>query len=128
MAHFAEIDSDGVVIRVLVVDDMYEHKGQEYLADEVGLGGTWVKTSFNTFAGQHAFNGTPLHKNYAGVGYTFDGIGFIPPKVYSSWTLNEETYIWEAPISMPEDGKDYVWNEDNQTWVELVIPTEQVIA
>jgi hypothetical protein len=124
MAHFAEIDNEGNVLRVLVVDDMYEHKGQEYLADEVGLGGTWIKTSYNTKAGQHLAGGTPLHKNYAGIGYKFDGIGFIPPQVYASWQLNEETYIWEPPTPMPVDDKLYVWNDENLTWEEYIPPTE----
>lgn len=122
MAHFAEIDQDGVVLRVLVVDDLQEDRGQEYLADELGLGGTWIKTSYNTYSGQHAFGGTPIHKNYAGVGYKFDGIGFFPPQTYESWSLNENTYLWEAPTPMPTDGKLYNWDEESLSWIE--IPTE----
>jgi hypothetical protein len=115
MAHFAEI-IDGVVERVIVAET------QEWC--ETNLGGTWVQTSYNTHSGVHTLGGTPLHKNYAGVGYTFDGIGFAAPQPFSSWTLNTTSYIWEAPVSMPEDGKLYGWNEDDLAWVELLPPTE----
>lgn len=114
MAHFAEIDKDGVVQRVIVADT------KEWC--EINLGGTWVQTSYNTYGGEHKLGGTPLHKNYAGIGYTFDGIGFAAPQVYASWTLNKDTYIWEAPVAMPDDGKSYDWNEDNQEWVEFTRP------
>lgn len=123
MAHFAEIDENGIVLRVLVVDDLREHDGAQYLADELGLGGTWIKTSYNTYGGKHAFGGTPLHKNYAGIGYKFDGTGFIPPQPYPSWTLNADSYIWEAPIPMPIDNNIYNWDEDGQEWV--VIDTKE---
>ena len=82
MAHFAEIDESNTVVRVLVVPDSQENRGQEYLADDLGLGGTWKKTSYNTQGGVHANGGTPYRKNYAGVGYTFDAAkdAFIAPK------------------------------------------------
>lgn len=119
MAHFAEIDENNKVVRVLVVDDMYENDGNVFLSETLGLGGTWVKTSYNTKGGIHLNGGTPLHKNYAGPGYTFDGIGFYPPKPYESWVFNEETYLWDAPIPKPEGA--YVWNEENQTWDEVIV-------
>ena len=121
MAHFAEIDGNNVVIRVLVVDDMHEHRGHDYLANECGLGGTWIKTSYNTLGGQHQKNGTPFRKNFAGIGYTYDEEkdAFIPPKIFDSHILNEETCLWEAPIPMPTDGKIYVWSEDELNWQEL---------
>jgi hypothetical protein len=72
MAHFAEIDADNLVVRVLVVPDAQENRGQEFLADDLGLGGTWKKTSYNTQGGVHANGGTPYRKNYAGIGFTFD--------------------------------------------------------
>jgi hypothetical protein len=115
MAHFAEI-IDGVVERVIVADT------KEWC--ENNLGNTWVQTSYNTHGGTHTQGGTPLHKNYAGIGYTFDGTGFAAPQPYSSWTLNIETYLWEAPVAMPEDGLAYTWNEDDLAWVELITPTE----
>lgn len=113
MAHFAEINKDGVVLRVIVADN------QEWC--ENNLGGEWIQTSYNTYAGEHKLGGTPLHKNYAGIGYTFDGVGFAAPQPYPSWTLNEETYLWEAPVAYPKDGKVYDWNEDNQEWVEIPV-------
>jgi hypothetical protein len=115
MAHYAKVEN-GIVTQVIVADS------QEWC--ETNLGGTWVQTSYNTHGGIHTQGGTPLHKNYAGIGHTFDGIGFAAPQPYASWILNEETYIWEAPIPMPEDSKIYNWNEEDQAWVEFVAPTE----
>lgn len=121
MAHFAEIDADNKVVRVLVVGDDQEERGQEFLAQDLGLGGTWIKTSYNTQGGVHQLGGTPLRKNYAGIGYTYDAQrdAFIPPKEYDSWTLDENTCLWEAPIDYPSDGKNYTWDEDNITWKEV---------
>lgn len=118
MAHFAEVDENNIVLRVLVVDDLHESNGQGYLADTLGLGGTWLKTSYNTLGGRHAFDGTPFRKNYAGVGYTYDSErdAFIGPKPYTSWVLNEETCLWEAPIAMPTDENRYEWNEETTSW------------
>ena len=101
MAHFAEIDADNLVVRVLVVPDVQENRGQEYLADDLGLGGTWKKTSYNTQAGVHANGGTPYRKNYAGIGYTYDAErdAFIQPKPEGvGWFLNEQTCLWENLI------------------------------
>jgi hypothetical protein len=118
MAHFAEIDENGVVLRVLVVDNAQENDGQNFLANTLGLGGTWVKTSYNTSGGVHSSGGTPLRKNYAGIGYTYDSVrdAFIPPKPYASWTLNETSCLWEAPVAMPTDGARYTWNEETTSW------------
>lgn len=115
MAHFAKV-VDGVVEQVIVADT------KEWC--ETNLGGTWVQTSYNTLGGEHKLGGTPLHKNYAGIGYTFDGTGFAAPQPFPSWTLNADTYLWEAPVAYPSDDKNYIWNEENQTWVEVVPPTE----
>ena len=80
--------------------------------------GRWVQTSYNTYGGVHKLGGTPLRKNFAGVGYTYDSMkdAFIPPKPFNSWTLNETTCLWEAPVARPEDDNRYTWNETNQTW------------
>ena len=122
MAHFARV-VDGVVTEVLVVGDDQEHRGQEFLADDLGLGGTWVKTSYNTQGGVHTLGGTPLRKNYAGIGYTYDPVrdAFIPPKPegLDSWVVNEDTGLWEAPLPYPTDGKNYVWNESTTSWLEV---------
>ncbi len=118
MAHFAEIDEQGVVLRVLVVDNAQENDGQNFLANTLGLGGTWLKTSYNTTGGVHSSGGTPFRKNYAGVGYTYDSgrDAFIAPKPYASWTLNETSCLWEAPVAMPTDGERYTWNEETTSW------------
>ena len=121
MAHFAEIDSNNIVTRVLVVDNAYETMGQKYLAEDLNLGGTWIQTSYNTVGGVHANGGTPLNKNYAGIGYTWDGTGFAAPQPYPSWTLDKETYLWTAPVAMPTDGKAYSWNEDSKSWDEVAL-------
>ena len=110
MAHFAEIDADNTVLRVIVADT------KEWC--ENNLGGTWVQTSYNTHGGEHP-EGRPLHKNYAGIGYKWDGIGFYAPQPFPSWTKNEDTYLWEAPVPYPTDGKIYTWNEDILNWEEV---------
>ncbi len=119
MASFAEIDDNNIVLRVLVVPNEVENSGQDYLANEIGLGGTWVQTSYNTSLGVHALGGTPLRKNYAGIGFTYDETrdAFIPPKDFESWLLDEDKCIWYAPKPKPVD-KDiiYVWNEEEQDW------------
>jgi hypothetical protein len=126
MAHFAEIDENNIVTRVLVVDNSQEDNGQEFLANTLGLGGTWIKTSYNTQGGVHTSGGTPLRKNYAGIGYTYDSgrDAFIPPKPYNSWVLNEDTCLWNAPTPMPTDGKPYRWVEEDLNWQEIVITQE----
>ena len=115
MAHFAEV-IDGVVERVIVADT------KEWC--ETNLGGTWVQTSYNTHGGIHTLGGTPLHKNYAGIGFTFDGVGFAAPQPYASWSLNDETYLWESPTPVPTDGKIYNWNEEDLAWEEVILPPE----
>lgn len=118
MAHFAEIDEDNVVLRVLVVDDLHEADGHHFLANTLGLGGTWIKTSYNTYGNEHALGGTPFRKNFAGIGFTWDGTGFAAPQPYPSWSLDEDTYLWQAPTPRPETGS-YEWNEETLSWVEI---------
>jgi hypothetical protein len=99
MAHFAEIDENNKVVRVVVVPNDQEHRGEEYLASDLRLGGTWLQTSINTNGGVHANGGTPLRKNYAAIGYTYDQTrdAFISEQPDPSWILNEETCLWEDP-------------------------------
>lgn len=106
MAHFAEIDEQNIVKRVIVVSDENEQNGAEWCAK--ALGGTWVQTSYN---------GT-IRNNFAGIGFTYDLAldSFISPKPFDSWVLNESTACWESPVEMPSDGKRYSWNEENQNW------------
>ena len=112
MAHFAEIDENNVVTRVLVVDNLLEHRGQDFLANDVGLGGTWIQTSYN-----RNFRG-----NFAGIGYLYDQEldVFYKPQPYPSWTLDTNKWIWVAPVEYPEDGLIYDWDEDSQTWIEAI--------
>ena len=112
MAHFAEIDADNTVLRVIVADT------KEWC--ENNLGGTWVQTSYNTHGGEHP-EGRPLHKNYAGIGYHWDGVGFYAPQPFASWTKNADTYLWESPVPYPNDGKVYSWNEDILNWEEVTL-------
>jgi len=111
MAHFAKV-KDGKVIKVIVAE-------QEFIDNMIdNEAGKWVQTSYNTFGGVHSLGGTPLRKNYAGIGFTYDKDrdAFIPPKPYGSWTLNEDTCLWEAPVVYPTDGQEYIWNETNKVW------------
>jgi hypothetical protein len=115
MAHFAKIE-DGIVTQVNVVDEEYFHANRE-----TRYTGTWVQTSYNTQGGVHLLGGTPLRKNYAGIGYTYDEArdAFIPPKPFNSWLLNETTCLWDAPVAYPTDGKLYMWDEEQQQWTEV---------
>jgi hypothetical protein len=119
MAHWAELDENNIVLRVTVGDNHEPDEGYQWLIDN--LGGTWVKTSYNTFSGQHFLDGTPFRKNYAGIGYTYDEVSdaFIPPKPFESWILDQETCQWNAPVNYPNDGKIYEWNEDEISWDEV---------
>ena len=121
MAHYAQIENN-IVTQVLVVDNSIAD-GADFLANTLGLDGTWIHTSYNTVGGVHANGGIPLNKNYAGIGYSWDGTGFAAPQPYPSWTLDKETYLWTAPVAMPTDGKPYSWNEDSKSWDEIVLPT-----
>lgn len=109
MAHYAKV-VEGIVETVIVADQQWVN----------GLEGQWVQTSYNTQGGVHANGETPLRKNYAGIGYTYDDErdAFIPPKPYASWTLNEDSCLWEAPTAKPDDGI-YDWDEDAGEWVAV---------
>lgn len=96
MAHFAEIDDNNIVLRVLKVDNEQEHRGQQFLAEDLQLGGTWIQTSYNTYGGHHLLGGTPMRMNYAQVGGSYDPIrdAFIAEKPGDNWTLDETTCQW----------------------------------
>ena len=119
MAYFAELDDNNTVTRVLSVDNSYENQGEHFLANTLGLGGRWVQTSYNTHGGVHVNGGTPLRKNYAGVGFTFDEQrdAFIPPQPFPSWLLDEDSCLWQPPVPHPSDGQEYVWDEGSLAWV-----------
>ena len=113
MSHFARVTAQGIVEQVIVAEQDFINT----LSDKT----SWVQTSYNTHGGVHANGGTPLRKNYAGVGYTYDSVrdAFIPPKPYASWVLNENTCLWDAPTPYPTDGKTYNWDENTQQWAEI---------
>lgn len=115
MSHFAKV-KDGIVVQVIVAEQDVIDSGL------FGDPASWVQTSYNTHGGVHANGGTPLRKNYAGVGFSYDLYrdAFIPPRPYKSWPLNEQTCLWEPPVPMPEDGKRYRWDEITTSWMETV--------
>jgi len=112
MAHYAKVVNN-LVTQVIVAE-------AEFFNTFVDSSpGDWIQTSYNTRGGQHTLGGTPLRKNYAGIGYTYNAQldAFIPPKPYASWVLDEETCLWNAPVARPTDGR-YKWNEDSLMWEE----------
>lgn len=116
MAHFAKLDSDSKVVRVESVSNdiaTNEQAGVDFLNTLYGTSDVWKQTSYNTFANKHLLDGTPFRKNFAAVGYTYDSSkdAFIPPQPYPSYTLDEESCLWLAPIPYPDDGRFYVWDE-----------------
>ena len=121
MAHYAKV-KDGVVTQVIVAE-------AEFFDTFVDTDpGEWIQTSYNTRGGVHynpetnePDDGTPLRKNYAGIGYTYDveKDAFIPPQPFDSWTLNDDTCLWEPPVAYPDDGSVYIWDEDTTSWVAV---------
>jgi hypothetical protein len=109
MAHFAQVEN-GIVMQVIVAD--------QDVIDSGAFGSGWVQTSYNTYGGQHTLGGTPFRKNYAGIGYTYDSQrdAFISPKPYNSWTLNDDTYLWQPPVERPVDDNMYEWDETTLSW------------
>lgn len=105
MSHFAKIDSNNIVTQVIVAEQDFINSGA------VGDSFLWIQTSYNN----------NFRKNFAGIGYTYDKTrdAFIPPQPFPSWTLNEETCLWECPVAYPDDGNMYVWNEIDQQWDEV---------
>ena len=121
MAHYAFLDSNNIVTLVIAGKDENDgvYDWEKLYTNEMGQ--VCKRTSYNTWGGQHKQGGTPFRKNYAGIGYTYDATrdAFIPPKLFPSWTLNENTCLWEAPAPMPQDGKYYVWDEATVSWLLL---------
>lgn len=115
MSHFAQIDKNNIVTQVIVVE-------QDVI--DTGLFGDpklWIQTSYNTYGGVHLLGGTPLRKNFAGIGSSYDPDrdAFIPIKIFDSWILNEDTCQWDPPVPYPTDSKLYEWDEDTISWVEI---------
>lgn len=117
MAHYAYLDENNIVTTVIVG----KNEGEDGIDWESYYGAK--RTSFNTLGGQHP-NGNPFRKNFAGIGYVYDEErdAFIPPKPFASWTLNEDTCLWEAPVAMPTERGPYEWDEANLSWNERTQP------
>lgn len=120
MSHFAQIDENNIVVHVIVAEQDFIDSGA------VGDPASWIQTSYNTRGGIH-YNpetnepdgGIALRKNYAGIGYSYNYTldAFVPPKQYSSWVLDNQTCLWQAPTPYPNDGKEYYWDEATLSWI-----------
>ncbi len=113
MAHFAKLDENNIVTQVIVVSNdiaTSENAGVTFINNLYGTSDTWKQTSYNN----------KMRKNYAGVGFTYDVSkdAFIPPKPFASWTLDEDTCQWKAPVDYPDDNKFYNWDESSTNWKE----------
>jgi hypothetical protein len=125
MSHFAQV-IDGIVTQVIVAEQDFINSGA------VGDPSQWIQTSYNTIGGEHRNGGTPLRKNYAGIGYSYDAgrDAFVPPKPFASWVLDEATCWWKAPTDMPAitpptteaDGQGWQWDEETTSWKSTVLP------
>lgn len=117
MAHWAEIDADNKVLRVVVTDNTLPDEGYQWLIDN--LGGRWIKTSYNTYRREHLTGGTPLRAFYAGIGFTYnqEHDEFVPPSPFKSWIYDWNAMEWNAPIPMPNSVGLWEWDEEGQQWV-----------
>ena len=106
MSHFAEINENNEVLRVLVLDNNLPNEGYDWVVKN--FGGRWIQTSYNRNFRQH----------FAGIGYTYNESldAFLPPQPFASWVLNEVTFDWESPVPYPTDGFSYTWNEPELAW------------
>ena len=118
MSHFAKVEN-GKVVQVIVAE--------QDVIDTGIFGHGWLQTSYNTRGNIHygqngePDGGVPLRGNFAGVGYEYDDVNdvFYPPKPHPSWTLSTSTFLWEAPVACPQDGRPYAWNEETLSWVQI---------
>jgi len=122
MAHFAKLGKGNRVEKVIVVSNdvaTTEQAGVDFINNLYGTNDIWKQTSYNTKKGTHKLGGTPFRKNFAGIGFKYDETrdAFIPPQPFLSWTLNETTCLWEAPVAYPDDDNNYKWDETTTNWV-----------
>jgi len=133
MAYFVKLDDSNIVTQVIAVADEDTQDENNNEVESVGIafcvnlfGGTWKRTSYNTYGGTHTKGETPFRKNYAGIGWTYDESkdAFIPPKLYASWTLDETTCLWKPPTPKPNDETEnerYEWNESTGSWDKIEV-------
>jgi len=127
MAHYAFLNDNNLVTEVItgIDEDAKDDLPSEFDSWEAFYadfrGQTCKRTSYNTIGNEHNDSGTAYRGNYAGIGYTYDETNdvFISPKPYASWSIDESTWTWEAPEAYPDDGKDYIWNENKEEWEEV---------
>ena len=126
MAHYAFLDDNGIVTGVIVGRDENDlpdwiTSWEAYYGNRHGQ--TCLRTSYNTYAGQHSLGGTPFRGNYAGIGYRYDDTldAFIPPQPFPSWTLDESTFQWVAPVPYPDDGELYLWDDNLLNWTPATL-------
>jgi hypothetical protein len=127
MGTYVQIDENNIVVNGLKVSEENETLGINFIINDLGFSGTWLKTSFNTLGGKHYNSDGTLsntqdkafRKNYGNIGFTYDEQrdAFIPPKPYPSWILNEDTCQWDAPVSRPNNIDSYDWDENTLSWV-----------
>ena len=121
MAHYAYVDGRNIVTQVVVGKNEDEPLPEGVSSWEEYYGA--IRCSYNTYGGVHLDGGTLFRKNYPGIGFSYDADrdAFIPPQPYTSWVLNEDTCLWEAPVPYPEDGNMYAWDEEAGEWQEVVV-------
>ena len=119
MAHYAFLNENYIVTEVIVGKDESNYDWEAHYGQFRGQ--VCKRTSYNTHGGVHTGGGIPFRKNYAGIGYSYDPQrdAFIPPKPYPSWILEETSCLWRAPVAVPQDGKQYAWNEASTSWTEI---------
>ena len=121
MANFAKLGKGNKVLKVEPIHNdcaPTEQAGIDFLNGLYKTNDVWKQASYNTVGGLHLLGGTPFRKNYPDIGYTYDPErdAFIAPQPFSSWILNEEKCVWEAPVAYPDDGQNYNWNETTKQW------------
>ena len=129
MAHYAFLDENDKVVNVIAgvnEDELIEGMVPEAWYTQF-TGQKCLRTSYNTYGNQHKDGGAPFRKNYAAKGFTYDETwdAFIPPKPFPSWNLDIDTFLWEAPVSRPQETEAYTWKwfEPNQEWIQMDYPT-----
>lgn len=117
MAHFAKVNDDNIVVQVIAISNEQEHRGVEFITEDMGQPGRWFQCSFNTYEGEHLKGGTPLRKHYPSTGDSYDPEydAFIPMKSRHGFLFNKETWKWEAPTPKPEG--DFAWSDLKLEWI-----------